>query len=60
MLMYLFMYQFTQSNFNKQKISKTLIPLALSGLFFGIGAATEMAVHLCRGRAGGDFLHDPL
>lgn len=41
MLMYLFMYQFTQSNFNKQKISKTLIPLALSGLFFGIGAATK-------------------
>lgn len=41
MLMYLFMYMFTQSNFNRQKISKTLIPLALSGLFFGIGAATK-------------------
>lgn len=41
MLMYLFMYQFTQSNFNRQKISKTLVPLALSGLFFGIGAATK-------------------
>lgn len=41
MLMYLFMYMFTQSNFNRQKISKTLVPLALSGLFFGIGAATK-------------------
>ncbi|MEG2360563.1 MAG: glycosyltransferase family 39 protein [Christensenella sp.] len=41
MLMYLFMYMFTQSNFNRQKISKTLIPLALCGLFFGIGAATK-------------------
>ncbi|KUJ31286.1 hypothetical protein AR437_04510 [Christensenella hongkongensis] len=41
MLMYLFMYLFTQSNFNKEKLSKSLVPLALSGLFFGIGAATK-------------------
>ena len=41
MLMYLFMYRFTQSNFNCQKISKSLVPLALCGLFFGIGAATK-------------------
>lgn len=41
MLMYLFMYMFTQSNFNRQKLSKTLVPLALSGLFFGLGAATK-------------------
>lgn len=41
MLMYLFMYQFTQSNFNHEKLSRTLVPLALSGLFFGIGAATK-------------------
>ncbi|MEG0356118.1 MAG: glycosyltransferase family 39 protein [Christensenellaceae bacterium] len=41
MLMYLFMYQFTQQNFNRQKLSKSLVPLFLSGLFFGIGAATK-------------------
>ena len=28
MLMYLFMYLFTQSNFNKEKLSKSLVPLA--------------------------------
>ncbi len=41
MLMYFFMFRFTQVNFNKQKLSKTIIPLFLSGLFFGIGAATK-------------------
>ena len=41
MLMYLFMFQFTQANFNKQKLSKSIVPLFLSGLFFGVGAATK-------------------
>ena len=41
MLMYFFMFQFTQANFNKQKLSKSIVPLFLSGLFFGIGAATK-------------------
>ncbi len=41
MLMYLFMYLYTQTNFNRQGVGKTLIPLFLCGLFFGIGAATK-------------------
>ncbi len=41
MLMYYFMYQFTQQNFYETGVKKTLKPLFLSGLFFGIGAATK-------------------
>ncbi len=41
MLMYLFMFMYTQRNFNRQPVKKTLLPLFLSGLFFGIGAATK-------------------
>ncbi len=41
MLMYLFMFMYSKTNFNMQKLSKTLIPLFLCGLFFGIGAATK-------------------
>jgi len=41
MLMYLFMYQYMQSNFNRQPLSKTFVPLFWCGLFFGIGAATK-------------------
>ncbi len=41
LLMYLFMYQFTQRNFNRQPLKKTLVPLFLCGLSFGLGAATK-------------------
>ncbi|MGI6152394.1 MAG: glycosyltransferase family 39 protein [Christensenellaceae bacterium] len=41
MLMYLFMYRYTQTNFNRQPVGKTLVPLFLCGLFFGLGAATK-------------------
>lgn len=41
MLMYLFMFMYTQRNFNRQPVKQTLLPLFLSGLFFGIGAATK-------------------
>jgi dolichyl-phosphate-mannose-protein mannosyltransferase len=41
MLMTYFMYRFTQCNFNFQPLKKTLLPLFLSGLFFGIGAGTK-------------------
>lgn len=41
MLMYLFMYQYMQANFNRQPLSKTFIPLFWCGFFFGVGAATK-------------------
>ena len=41
MLTMLFMYQYTQHNFNFQPLKKTLLPLFLSGLAFGLGAATK-------------------
>lgn len=41
MLMYLFMFWYTRTNFNKQPLIKTLVPLFWCGLFFGLGAATK-------------------
>lgn len=41
MLMYLFMYLFWEQNYNRQPLYKTLIPLALCGIAFGLGAATK-------------------
>ena len=41
LLMYYFMYEYWQMNFYRDGLSKTLRPLALSGLFFGIGAASK-------------------
>jgi dolichyl-phosphate-mannose--protein O-mannosyl transferase len=41
MLMMYYMYRYTQCNFNYQPLKKTLAPLFLSGLFFGLGAATK-------------------
>ncbi|MGI5849419.1 MAG: phospholipid carrier-dependent glycosyltransferase [Christensenellales bacterium] len=41
MLMYLFMYMYTESNYNRQPLIKTLIPLGLCGVAFGLGAATK-------------------
>ena len=41
LLMYLFMYEYTQHNFNKEKLSRTFLPLGLCGLAFGLGAATK-------------------
>ncbi len=39
--MYLFMYMYTEKNFNTQPMHKTLLPLALTGIAFGLGAATK-------------------
>ncbi|MGI6664076.1 MAG: phospholipid carrier-dependent glycosyltransferase [Christensenellaceae bacterium] len=39
--MYLFMYLFTERNFLKEPLRKSLLPLALSGVFFALGAATK-------------------
>lgn len=41
MLMYYFMYLYTETNYNRQPLSKSLLPLALCGIAFGLGAATK-------------------
>ncbi|MBQ4087527.1 MAG: phospholipid carrier-dependent glycosyltransferase, partial [Clostridia bacterium] len=41
MLMYGFMYRFIRLNFYQTGVKKTLLPLFLSGLFFGIGIAVK-------------------
>ncbi len=41
MLMYLFMFRYMQMSFYHQKLSKTLIPLALSGLATGLAIASK-------------------
>ncbi|MFH0802245.1 MAG: glycosyltransferase family 39 protein [bacterium] len=40
-LMYYFMYRYYSLNFFKTDFKKTLVPLGLSGLFFGIGVACK-------------------
>ena len=41
MLMYLFMFRYTQMSFNREPLSKTLIPLGLCGVTMGIAWATK-------------------
>lgn len=41
LLMYYYMYQYITMNFYADGLKRTLKPLALSGLFFGIGAACK-------------------
>lgn len=41
LLMYLFMYEYSQHNFLKEKLSRTFLPLGLCGLSFALGAATK-------------------
>jgi dolichyl-phosphate-mannose--protein O-mannosyl transferase len=41
MLMYYFMYRYTETNYNRQPLKKSLLPLALTGVAFGLGAATK-------------------
>ena len=41
MLMYLFMGIYYYMSYNKTPLIKTLIPLGLSGIFFGMGAASK-------------------
>ncbi|MEX1307200.1 MAG: phospholipid carrier-dependent glycosyltransferase [Eubacteriales bacterium] len=41
LLMFLFMYDYTSMNFNRDKLYKTFVPLGLTGIFFGLGAATK-------------------
>lgn len=40
-LMYDFMYQYTCTDFLQSGVKKTLKPLALAGVFFGLGAASK-------------------
>ncbi|UKS24639.1 glycosyltransferase family 39 protein [Paenibacillus sp. HWE-109] len=44
MLMFYFMYRYTTLSFYREKLWTTLVPLGLSGLFFGIGAASKWIV----------------
>ncbi|MBC8080172.1 MAG: glycosyltransferase family 39 protein, partial [Gorillibacterium sp.] len=44
MLMYYYMYRYYSMNFYQDSFRKTLKPLFLSGLFFGIGAASKWIV----------------
>lgn len=41
MLMYLFMFMYTETNYNRQPVKKSLLPLGLAGVTFGLGAATK-------------------
>ena len=41
LLMYYFMYEYMQMNFFTDGLKKTLRPLALSGIFFGLGCASK-------------------
>ncbi|WP_132419963.1 glycosyltransferase family 39 protein [Paenibacillus albiflavus] len=43
-LMFYFMYRYWTSNFYRDGLRKTLVPLGLAGLFFGIGAASKWIV----------------
>jgi len=40
-LMFYFMYLYMQMNYNRMPVGKTILPLALSGLMFGLGAASK-------------------
>lgn len=40
-LMYYFMYRYMCQDFFRQKLRRTLVPLGLSGLFFGLGVASK-------------------
>lgn len=44
LLMFYFMYRYVSQNFYLIPLNKTLIPLFLSGLFFGIGVASKWIV----------------
>lgn len=44
MLMFYFMYRYISMSFYRVPLRKTLLPLFLSGLFFGIGAASKWIV----------------
>ncbi len=41
MLMYYFMYKYYKMSFNDTPLKKTLVPLGLSGIFFGLAAASK-------------------
>ncbi len=52
MLMYLFMYKFYQSGIYDRPLSKTVLPLILTGICFGLGTASKWtAIYACCGIA---------
>ncbi|MEW9699655.1 glycosyltransferase family 39 protein [Paenibacillus sp. SI8] len=44
MLMFYYMYRYSMLSFYRERLWATLVPLGLSGLFFGIGAASKWIV----------------
>jgi dolichyl-phosphate-mannose-protein mannosyltransferase len=44
MLMFYYMYRYVTASFYEVQLRKTLVPLMLSGLFFGIGVASKWIV----------------
>ncbi|MBD0380097.1 glycosyltransferase family 39 protein [Paenibacillus sedimenti] len=44
MLMFYYMHRYTTLSFYRERLWATLVPLGLSGLFFGIGAASKWIV----------------
>ncbi|OQB15188.1 MAG: putative dolichyl-phosphate-mannose--protein mannosyltransferase [Firmicutes bacterium ADurb.Bin193] len=53
MLMYYFIWEYYNIDFNRESLKKGLIPLALCGIFFGIGAATKwICLYSALGLAG--------
>ena len=52
MLMYLFMYKYYQTSFYDTPLKKTFVPLLLTGIAFGLGAASKWtAIYACAGIA---------
>lgn len=52
MLMYLFMYRYYQTSFYDMPLRKTFTPLLLTGIAFGLGAASKWtAIYACAGIA---------
>jgi dolichyl-phosphate-mannose--protein O-mannosyl transferase len=41
LLMYFFMYLYTETNYNREPLVNTLLPLSLAGTAFALGAATK-------------------
>lgn len=51
-MMYMFMYEYYQSSFYDKPLGKTFVPLLLTGISFGLGAASKWtAIYACAGIA---------
>lgn len=57
LLMYYYMYQYYRMNFFSDGLQKTLRPLALAGIFFGLGAASKWICFYAGAGLAVIFLH---